>query len=1105
MKRVLFLLTFICMGIGMATAQTAAITGKVYSESDGEPVFGASVFVVGTSMGAGTDMDGNFTIENVPATATTIRVSYVGMTTQEVQITRGKPMKIVLVEDGVTLDDVVVVAYGTAKKSAFTGSASVVKAENIEKRQVSNVTNALSGAIAGVQITSANGQPGVSATVRVRGVGSLNAGNDPLYVVDGMPFDGDISSINPADIENMSVLKDAAASALYGARGANGVIMVTTKKGSNNSARISFDAKWGVNQRQIGKYDVMESPNLYMETLYKSFYNEGYYSLGYLPDAAHNYANSMLFPALGYQMYDLSGNEICGGCGAVTPGTPLNGLIGLDGKVDPRARLGYSDGKYYYTPDDWTKGMIESQLRQEYNFSVAGGTDKLNYYFSAGYLEDGGIIKNSGFNRLSTRLNVDYQAKKWLKVGTSLSYTNSDSRYPGEQTTTNSSGNVFGLTNNIAPVYPLYVRNADGSIATDASSGLPVYDYGDGLSTNFARNFMSMSNPMSDLLYNDEEYLADIFNGKWFAEITPIQGLKLTAALSAYVQNERGHVIGNARYGQSASYGGTASQSQTRFFSFNQQYLANYTKTFANNTIDLTLGYEAYNFNQESVQANGQNLYKPGDFTINNTIDQRRGYGSYTEYATRGFFGRLNWDYSEKYFVSASYRRDASSRFHPDKRWGNFWSASAAWVISKENFMKKASSWIDILKIKASFGQQGNDEIRNYYAYLDQYSVTGADGVFSDGLLVYKGNPELTWEKSNSYNAGIDFSLFKGKLSGTIEYFGRQTSDMLDYRAVAPSNGYSSIPVNVGSMTNSGVEIELNATPIEMRNFKWDIFANATYQQNVINELAPEYNGEYISGTTIYREGESRWQYYLPRYAGVDSHTGLALYHTKTPADEYLKKTMSAADYEKLTAEGNEAAYNAAVEAYNKNPERFITSDYSHAQKNGCEATGDLAPDVYGGFGTSFELYGFDFSIQFAYQFGGKIYDNSYAALMHGGTSADVGQNWHNDIAKAWTPENRFTDVPRLNHSDKYANSQSDRWLVSSDYLSLNNITFGYTFPKKWVRVLGLNSVRIYGAADNVALFCAREGMDPRKGTTSTHASTYSALRTISGGIKVTF
>ncbi len=1068
MKRVLFLLTFICMGIGMATAQTSKISGKVYSEADGEPVFGASVFVIGTAgVGASTDMDGNFTIENVPASATTLRVSYVGMSTQEVHILRDKPMKIVLVEDGVSLDEVMVVAYGTAKKSAFTGSASVVKAENIEKRQVSNIGNALTGAIAGVQITSSNGQPGSSPKIRIRGTGSINAVDDPLYVVDGMPFDGDISSINPADIENMSVLKDAAAAALYGARGANGVILVTTKRGTTGPARVSFDAKWGSNDRQIGKYDVMESANQYMETLYRAKYNAALYNLGYSPANAHAYANSELFPSLGYQMYSLNGAP---------------GLIGLDGKVDPRATLGYSDGANYYTPDDWTAGMIQNQMRQEYNLSVSGAADKFNYFFSVGYLEDGGIVENSGFNRLSTRLNVEYQAKKWLKVGASLAYTNSDSRYPGEQTNTASSANAFYMANEIAPVYPMYIRDAEGKIMTDAATGRPVYDYGDGKYSAGTRNWMSMSNPMSDLLYNTEEYKMDIFNGKWFAEIAPVKGLKLTASFGTHIDNTRYHNIGNASYGQSASYGGTAYQDQSRVFSFNQQYLANYNVAFGDNHFDLTAGYEAYNYNSENVYASGQNLYKPGDFTINNTIDQKRGGGSYGEYATRGFFGRLNYDYAEKYYVSASYRRDASSRFHPDKRWGNFWSASAAWVISKEDFMKDAT-WIDILKIKASYGQQGNDNIGNLYAYLDQYTVTGADGVFSDGTLAYKGNPDLTWEKSNAYNAGVDFSLFKGKLSGTIEYFGRQTADMLDYKRVAMSNGYTSIPVNVGSMTNSGVEIELNSTPISVRNFQWDIFANATFQKNTINELAPEYNGEYISGTTIYREGESLFQYYLPRYAGVDPNTGLALYYAKTeaPAD--------ATDEEKAAWVGEE----------------YVTSDYSLASKTGREATGDIAPDVYGGFGTSLSFFGFDFSIQFAYQLGGKLYDNTYAAMMHGGTASEIGKNWHNDIANAWTPENRFTDVPRLNSSDKDANALSDRWLVSSDYLSLNNITLGYTLPKNWVRAIGLNSVRIYGAADNVALFAARKGMDPRKGIMSTTTSTYGTLRTISGGIKVTF
>ena len=1089
MKRVLFLLAFICMGIGMATAQTTKVTGRVFSESDGEPVIGASILVLGTNLGASTDIEGNFTIENVPASATTLRVSYVGLATQEVKIVRGKAMKVIMTEDAAVLDDVMVIAYGTAKKSAFTGSASVIKADKIEQRQVSNVTNALSGTIAGVQTLKSNGQPGTSATVRIRGIGSLYASNTPLYVVDGIPFDGDISSINTADIENMSVLKDAAAAALYGARGANGVIMITTKKGKSHDARISFDAKWGINERQIGKYDVLGSTDQYMETLYQSFKNAGMYNLGYDAAQAHAYANGKLFPAIGYQIYTLNG---------------ANGLIGTNGKVDPRATLGYSDGTNYYTPDNWTKGTIDSQMRQEYNFSVSGGTDKLNYYFSAGYLQDGGIIENSGFDRLTTRLSVDYQAKKWFKIGTNISYANSESRYPGEQTTTNSSGNAFNLANNIAPVYPMYIRNADGTIVKDAQTGRPVYDYGNASQVPYTRNWMSMSNPMSDLLYNTEEYLMDIFNGKWYAEFTPFKGFKFTASLGAHIDNTRYHSIGNNKYGQSASYGGTIVQDNTRSFAFNQQYLANYEFSLGNNNFDLMAGYEAYSYNSENSYAQGQNYYKDGDWTVNNTIDQKMGGGSYAEYATRGIFGRLNWNWDEKYFLSGSYRRDASSRFHPDNRWGDFFSASAAWVITKEDFMKDFT-WIDMLKVKASFGQQGNDNIGNSYAYVDQYKVTGADGVFSDGLLTYKGNKDITWEKSNAFNIGADFSLFKGKIDGTIEYFSRKTSDMLYSKPVANSNGYGSIPMNIGSMTNSGVEIEINATPVETRNFKWNVFANATFVKNEINELHPELNGEYISGTSILREGDSMYQLYLVKYAGVDPNSGLALYYAKTSADNYFKKTMSEEAYKDLTKEGNEKAYEAAVEAYNKNPEIYATSDWSVANNSYREATGDLMPDVYGGFGTSFEFYGFDFGVQFSYQLGGKIMDSSYQSFMHCGSASDAGSNWHKDIANAWTPENPYTDVPRLNAQDQYTNSTSDRWLISSNYLSINNITLGYTLPKMMTRSLGLSSVRFYAAADNVALFCARKGMDPRQSYTSTTTSTYGALRTISGGIKVTF
>lgn len=502
--------------------------------------------------------------------------------------------------------------------------------------------------------------------------------------------------------------------------------------------------------------------------------------------------------------------------------------------MNPYATLGYSDGDYYYTPDNWSDEMFQSNLRQEYNLSVSGGSDKLSYYLSASYLNDEGIIENSGFERISTRMNVDYQAKKWLKLGVNLSYSNVTSRSPGDQDTdaATSSGNAFFVGNFIAPIYPMYVRNADGSFQYNANTGYHVYDYGDGSSTNFTRNFMSMSNPMSGFLYDTEKYLMDILNGKWYAKIDIIDGLSLTASLGLHIDNTRQHSVGNKYYGQSASYGGSVMQYSSRVYSLDQQYLLNYKKTFGNHNLDILAGYESMDFNTESHYILGYNMYSDKNWTASNIIDRKNGSGSYNEYATIGIITRASYDFNEKYYGSVSYRRDASSRFHPDNRWGNFWSVSAAWDMAKENFISQYD-WINMLKLKASFGQQGNDNLyykgyTNYYPYQDQFTVSGSDGVFSDGVLYYKGNKDITWETSNSFNVGVDFALLGGRIDGTIEYFNRQTKDMLYYKPVAMSNGYTQFPMNLGSVRNSGVEIELNYTPIENNNLKWVINWNGT-------------------------------------------------------------------------------------------------------------------------------------------------------------------------------------------------------------------------------------------------------------------------------------
>jgi TonB-linked SusC/RagA family outer membrane protein len=990
-----------------------------------------------------------------------MQVSYVGLQTQEVGVRAN--VRVVMRSESEVLEEVVVTAYGTTTKGAFTGSAGVIKADKIEARQVSNVSNALSGAIAGVQVLSDNGQPGTSAKIRIRGVGSINAGTAPLYVVDGVPFDGDLSSLNTQDIESMTVLKDAASTALYGARGANGIIMITTKKGKAGKAIVNFDAKMGSNSRAIKNYDVMTSPQMYTEKAYEAIYNGGL-SLGYDATKANTYANSTIFTngngGFGYPIYTIPSGE---------------SLIGMDGKLNPNTTLGYSDGKYYYTPDNWADETFANKIRQEYNASISAHTDRMNYYASVGYLNDQGVIENSGFERYTGRLKADYKIYDWLKIGGNFGYTYSNSRYPGDQgsSSTTSSANAFFIANNMAPVYPIYVRNADGVIMRD--KGHPVYDYGDGISTKYSRSFMSIANPAGDLTYNKEEYLKDILNLSWFGELTPVKGLTLTARYGLHVDNTRYNSLGNIFYGQSAKYGGTVYQQHTRTYGFDQQYVANYQFSVAEkNHIDITAGYDGYEYENTNLDASGQNLYNPNIFYVNNAIDQRNGYGAKKAYATEGYFSRVNYDYSDTYFASVSYRRDASSRFTEDNRWGDFFSASAAWMITNEDFMKDIS-WVNMLKLKASYGEQGNDDLlysngsKNYYPALDQFKVTGANGVFSDATLYYKGNPDLTWETSTSYNIGIDFALFKNRLNGTIEYFGRESKDMLYNKPVASSAGYSSVPMNIGSMRNTGLEIDLGYQILKTANISWDINLNAASIKNKILKLHPDLNGEMIDGTRIYKEGESMYRLYLVKYAGVDSGTGKAQYWSKDDDGNPVK-----------------------------------TDDWS-VGSNHKEATGDLLPTVYGGLGTSLTAYGFDFSIQMAYQLGGKIYDSGYQSLMHGGTSSSAGRNWHTDILNSWSETNTNTNVPRVNTQDKYANSTSDRWLISSDYLSVNNITLGYVLPKRLIQKVAVDKIRFYVVADNVALFSSRKGLDPRQSFTSATTSLYTPIRTISGGVNITF
>ena len=1065
-RKLMLLLACLFVGIGLVTAQTKKVTGVVISEEDGQPVIGASVLVKGTQIGIVTDIDGKFELTNVPSSAKTLQISYIGMETQEVEI---KPnIRVVLRSNTELLDEVMVVAYGTAKKSAFTGSATVVGSEEIGKIQSSNVANALNGKVSGVQLNNASGQPGATTpSIRIRGISSINAGNDPLIILDGAPYEGDLNNISSQDIESMTVLKDAASNALYGARGANGVIIITTKKGTAGQARVTVDAKWGSNSRATQDYNRIDNPAQYYEMYYGALKSYFMNAQGMSDAAAHASANTNMLGSgsygLGYNIYTVPDGQY---------------LIGSNGKLNPNATLGnlidYNGTQYLIRPDDWLDEAYKNGLRQEYNVSVSAGSDKSSFYASISYLDNEGIVENSDYERLTGRLKADYQVKEWLKVGANMSYTHFNSNSLSEDGASNSSGNIFAFATRIAPIYPLYIRDGQGNIMKD-KNGYTVYDFGNKDNAGLVRPFLSGSNAYAANLLDTNNAEGNAMTATGFAEIRFLKDFKFTWTSGVNVDETRTNGFTNPYYGQYATSNGIVSKYHTRQLSYNHQQILNWKRSFGSNNLEVMLGHESFRYKYYYLYASKSNVFDPNNQEMAGAITEN-GSDSYTsDYNTEGYFGRVQYDFAEKYFLSGSYRRDASSRFHPDHRWGNFWSAGAAWIISKEDFFDV--EWVDMLKIKASYGSQGNDNIGDY-RYVNTYAIVNSGGNPA-AIPNTMGNKDITWETNGNFNAGFDFELFKGRFTGTVEYFYRKTSDMLFSFPLPPSFGYTSYFANVGDMRNQGLEAEFNVTPIKTNDLTWDINLNLTHYKNKITYLPEERKTMvvdgvpgYSSGNYYFGEGESLYTYRIKKYAGV-SEDGQALYY----------KNVLDADKNVIGVE--------------------TTTAYDDADYYLC---GTALPDVYGGFGTSLTYKGFDLALDFTYQIGGQIYDGDYASMMAPPTASSKGNAFHADLLNSWTPENSGSNIPRFQFGDNYTTATSDRFLTSASYLSLQNINFGYTLPASLTRRAQIEKIRVYLSADNIWVWSKRQGLDPRQSITGSVTSSYYApMRTISGGITLTF
>ncbi len=1031
----MLLLTCLFVGIGLATAQTQRVTGTVISEEDGLPVVGASILVKGTTVGTITDVDGNFTLSNIPSSAKVLQISYIGMQSQEVAI---KPMvKVVLKSDAEILDEVVVVAYGTAKKTSFTGSAATVSSKEVAKLQVSNVSKALEGAAPGIQVAMQSGQPGTSATVRIRGIGSINSSSNPLYVVDGMPYDGNISAINPADIESISVLKDAASTSLYGSRAANGVIMITTKKGNSSKAKVTFDARFGVNSRGIPEYDIMKDPGQYMLTYWQVLKNQS---------GSGASASEQLFGKLGYNPYDTSNNTI----------------------VDANGNLTSADLLY---KDNWADESISNGSRQEYALTVQGGNEKSSHFLSLGYLDDEGIIANSDYTRLSIRANGDYNVNDYIKLNGSVAYARGEQNSQAMSSLSNYV-NTFMFTQYVAPIYPVYAYDGTGK-RLYKEDGSSLYDFGDG--TYGARAWGSNQNVVASDGANQNQTISDNISSRFGTTISFLKDFKLQANMGYDVTNSMQNRFQNPSFGDAYASGGRAYKYRTRSQTYTVNELLSYNKTIADkHHLDVLAGHENYKYMYNYLRATKTKFFEPTVPEFNNAISMED-MASYTnEYSIESFLGRLNYDYDDKYYFSGSIRRDGSSRFAKDNRWGTFWSVGGSWRVSKEDFMKSLP-WVDNLTLRASYGSVGNDDIyypttttSNYYANKTQYSVSNSDGSFAVSKY-YQGNDDLTWETSYNFNVGFSASLFENLLNLDVEYFNKKTEDML-YNVPQPmSSGLSYISQNALTMVNKGVEFSLNVNVPMPTDMRWSWTFTGTHYKNKVTDIPVDKREAGITHDSYYniREGKSVWDFYYYSFAGLDE-TGHSLWYRDATNEDGVTVKETTDDYTKAT-------------------KYYI---------------GTALPDFQGGISTEFSWKGFDFSIAANYQLGGKIYDSMYSSLMHAGN--DAGKNWHKDILNAWSETNKNTNVPILD-GDQNATTFSDRFLIGASFFNIRNITLGYTLPSDLTKRATIQNARFYVAADNVALWSKRKGMDPRQYIYGQSEANYSAIRTISLGLSLTF
>ena len=1057
-KRLMMFLVGLFLSLGTALAQTE-ISGTVVSTDDGQPVVGASILVSGTQTGTVTDVDGKFRL-SAPAGVKLV-VSYVGMKTKTVTATNN--MKVSLAPDDKNLEEVVIVAYGTAKRQSITGSVAVVDSKKIGDRISTTVTGALEGSAPGVQVNNSYGEPGATPKIHIRGVGTLVKDADqPLYIVDGTPFEGNIAELNPSDIESMSVLKDASSAALYGNRAANGVVLITTKKAKfSTKPNISLKMDQGFYRRGIAEYDRLNA-NEWMEASWVAMKNYALSGgIASTDAAAGTYATQHLVP-------DYVKRNIYNGAD--------DALFDANGKLTAAMRTGYDDL-------DWQKAVERTGHRQEYNLSAAVASDKYNIYSSAGYLNEQGYTLNSGYERFTGRINTNYNANKWLELGLNLSGTSSVRSYNSNAKET-FYANPFYVTRYMAPVYPVYLHNADGTYALDAD-GNKQYDT--------TSEYLGNRNLPYEMTMDMDRVRRNVLDGLIYTKITLPYGFSLSGKVNLNHANTNRQTYNNPVIGDGASNNGRLSEYANQYISYTGQELLNWDHNFDLHHVDVLLGHENYSWNRKYARVMNTNAAIAGLRALSNFVLNTDTEGYFEDYRTESYLGRLRYNFDEKYFFDFSLRRDGSSKFHKDKRWGNFFSAGVNWNIKKEKFMEKVK-WVDALRARASYGEVGNDAAVNFYGYQALYYITKNGG--NPALVRQKlAALDLKWETTQTLDFGVEGTLFD-RLNFSLGYFDKRSKDLLfEVRFPLSAGSFFNNDAienltqyqNIGTISNRGFEIMLSGDVVRSKDWTWNLSLDATTLKNKVLKLPK--GEDILHGQQNYSEGHSAYEWYTYHFVGVDQMTGKALYDL---------------DPEK------EAAASAAGDLVEINGTKYTTSTSQAIRK----WAGTALPSVYGSFSSNLRWKDLSLTMLMTYSLGGKTLDGSYRTLMST-ASASSASALHKDVLNSWsgapngmtaTSPNRIdpngTPILDFNGSNDN-NAISDRWLTSSSYLIMKNIMLTYRLPKALVTKWGLGGVSVKAGVENLFTLTGRKGLNPQYSFAGGSDDTYVSARVFNFGLTV--